>query len=242
MTMGIFHKSKRLGSKIGKGIAAVILLGILCVAVSNMFMIGTTTSQVISKIKSDEISFNNKQITKLEGNNPDCIIVLGASVYSNGDPSPMLEDRLDVAIKLYKQGVAPKILLSGDNGKTEYNELKSMAKYVKKKGVPNEDIFCDYAGFSTYDTAYRAKKVFDVNRAVVVTQSYHLYRALYGCKNAGIKALGVASDQERFKGQSARDFRELVARAKDVVMWAFRPNPKYLGEVISINGQGNCIY
>ena len=242
MTMRIFHKTIRIGGRIGKILAAVILLVILCVAVSNLFMIQTTKGQVTSNINSDEISFNNKQITTLKSNNSECIIVLGASVYSNGDPSPMLEDRLDVAIKLYEQGVAPKILLSGDNGKTEYNELKSMAEYVKKKGVPKEDIFCDYAGFSTYETAYRAKKVFDVDAAVVVTQSYHLYRAIYGCKNAGINVLGVASDQERFRGQSARDFREIIARSKDVVMWTFRPNPKYLGKVISINGQGNCIY
>ena len=96
--------------------------------------------------------------------------------------------RLDLGIKLYQEGVAPKLLLSGDHGQVQYDEVNAMKEYALQEGVPEEDLFLDHAGFSTYDSVYRAKKVFQVERMVVVTQGYHLYRALYGCEKMGIKA------------------------------------------------------
>lgn len=172
-----------------------------------------------------------------ENMKPDCILVLGASVRQDGSPSPILRNRLDTAATLYEMGKAPKILLSGDNGQEEYNEVAAMKKYLVERGIPEDNIVLDYAGFSTYDTVYRAKAVFCVDSAIVVTQKYHLYRALYGCEKMGIEAIGVpANDMGGDAGDSKRDFREIFARVKDFGMWIIKPDPKFLGEKIPIDG------
>ena len=123
-------------------------------------------------------------IDKVSGNF-DCIIVLGAFVYEDGTLCPMLADRMDTAITLYKNGTAPKLLLTGDHGGEDYDEVDAMKNYALEKGVPKEDIFLDHAGFSTYDSILRAKEVFGAKNAVVVTQKFHLDRALYIAKKNG---------------------------------------------------------
>ena len=150
----------------------------------------------------------------------------------------MLKDRLDTALKLYWAGVSPKILLTGDNGSVHHNELHVMLKYVRKAGVPEADIFCDHAGFSTYDSAARAKQIFRVKRMIVVTQTYHMYRALYDCSENHITALGVGADQQRYSGQLVRDVREVPARLKDFILVQMEEPPKLGGEVIPITGSG----
>ena len=111
----------------------------------------------------------------IEASEPyDCILVLGAGV-NEDEPSDMLRDRLDTAIELYNTGIAPKILMSGDHGCEDYDEVNVMKNYAIAKGVPSEDIFMDHAGFSTYESLYRAKAVFGAERVVVVSQKYHLY-------------------------------------------------------------------
>ena len=177
-------------------------------------------------------------LSSLQEMDADCILILGAGIEDDSTPSPMLKDRLDVGVWLYKLGAAPKILLSGDNGSIGHNEIHVMLNYVIEAGVPREDIFCDHAGFSTYDSMYRARDVFCVSKAIVVTQEYHEYRALYIGQKLGLEVKGVSSDQERYAGQFYRDFREMLAIAKDFFKAAVEADPVVGGEVIPISGSG----
>lgn len=174
--------------------------------------------------------------TKFEG--ADCIIVLGCKVKEDGTPSDMLADRLERAVELYRAGVAPKILMSGDHGTEEYNEVLAMKQYAIDAGVPAEDVFCDHAGFSTYETMYRAKEIFGVEKAVVSTQKYHLYRALYVGSGLGIDCIGVPADYHTYRGQWVRECREIAGRCKDCLKLIFKPEPTYLGSQIPITGNG----
>ena len=168
----------------------------------------------------------------------DCIIVLGCKVRPDGSPSDMLKDRLDVGIELYKQGIAPKLLVSGDNGQVEYNEIHVMLNYAKNAGIPAEDIFCDHAGFSTYDSMHRAGSIFNAKRVIVVTQEYHEYRALYIGKKLDLEVIGVASDQRKYFGTTYRETREILARLKDFFKALVKSDPALGGEVIPISGSG----
>ena len=154
---------------------AIIVLGI------NAYVKGSTKNQII----------RNNDYSNLQ--DIDCIIVLGAGVWGE-NPSPMLEDRLLEGINLYKNNVAPKIIMTGDHGREEYDEVNVMKKFAMDKGVPSGDIFMDHAGFSTYESLYRAKEIFEADKVVIVTQEYHLYRALHIANKLGIEAYGVASD------------------------------------------------
>lgn len=221
-------------------LALLILLILVYMLIANVVMVDSAKVGVRGTVTSWDEWLSRDELRDIRGFDADCIMVLGASVYTDGSPSPMLRDRLDVAIRLYKAGAAPKLLFTGDSGQDEYNEIGPMIKYARDKGVPVEDIFCDYAGFSTYESVYRADFIFGVQKMLVVTQSYHIYRALYGCDRMGIEAAGVASDQKVYVGQSMRDLREVLARAKDLVMWAARPDPTFFGEKIPITGVGNA--
>lgn len=169
----------------------------------------------------------------------DCVIVLGCRVYDNERPADMLRDRLEAALSLYESGVVDTFLMSGDHGQTDYDEVNVMKDYAKSRGVPSERVFMDHAGFSTYETMYRAKEVFKVERAVIVTQSYHLTRAVYIAGKLGIDAYGFSADLRTYAGQTSRDIREALARVKDAVKCIFKPEPKYLGEAIPISGNGD---
>lgn len=167
----------------------------------------------------------------------DCMLVLGA--YAVGDRlSPMLQDRVEQGIALYEAGAAPKILMSGDHGREDYDEVNAMKSYALAKGVPDEDVFMDHAGFSTYESAYRAKAVFQAQTVIIVTQEYHLYRAVYVARRLGLHAYGVASDPRPYKNQAMREIREIAARNKDFFYSIFKPKPTYLGEVIPVFGDG----
>ncbi len=173
----------------------------------------------------------------LDDNGYDCIIVLGCGVWGE-TPTPLLSDRLDAAIMLYNAGVASKLLMSGDHGRTDYNEVSVMRKYAIDRGVRSEDIFMDHAGFSTYETMYRATDVFGVNKAVIVTQKYHLYRALYDASSLGIEAKGTIATGYVYASQILLDFREAIARVKDFIWCAVKPEPTFRGEKIDIHGSG----
>ncbi len=185
-----------------------------------------------------------KRILTLEKANQleyvDCILILGAGVWTNNEPSPMLQDRLDTGIQLYHDGVSDKLLMSGDHGRKDYDEVNVMKQYAIDAGVPSEDIFMDHAGFSTYESLYRARDVFEVKKVVVITQKYHMYRALYDGKGLGLEVYGVASDPRRYAGQAKRDAREVLARIKDFIYIIAKPKPTYLGEAIPVNGNGNA--
>lgn len=169
----------------------------------------------------------------------DAIIVLGASVYPDGTPSGILQDRLDDGIALYFAGAAPKIIMSGDNGTESYNECWAMKRYAIAQGVPSEDVFCDHAGFSTYETMYRARHVFGAERIVVATQTYHLYRALYDAQGVGMEAIGVPSDYGEYANQSWYDIREVFARTKDFFQVLFSVPSTFVGDPISLDQSGD---
>lgn len=169
----------------------------------------------------------------------DCILVLGCQVNTDGSPSDMLADRLKRGVELYNLGAAPKLLMSGDHGREEYNEVETMKRYAIDAGISSSDVFMDHAGFSTYESIYRAKKIFEADKIIIVTQKYHLYRALYVADKLGVEAYGVASDYHTYLGQPKREVREVLARNKDFVISAVKPEPTYLGEVIPVSGNGD---
>ncbi len=214
-------------------IALVVVIGV------NVYVVKSTEDNIVVAYETPEAHIARDEAEKLSSIEPDCIMVLGASVNADGTPSPMLRDRLDTAIDLYHSGVASKLLLSGDNGQIVYNEVQAMKNYAMDAGVDESDIFLDHAGFSTYESVYRAKYIFEVDSMIVVTQTYHLYRTLYGCERMGISAMGVASDQYTYAGQEVREVREVMARDKDVVKWIFKPQPTFLGEAVPITGSGD---
>lgn len=169
----------------------------------------------------------------------DCILVLGCGVWDDGRPSHMLEDRLKRSLELFDLGAAPKLLMSGDHGRVDYDEVATMKQFVIDQGVPSEDVFMDHAGFSTYESMYRAKEIFQAKKIIIVTQGYHLYRAIYIAERLGMEAYGVASDYRTYTGQPVRDLREILARVKDFGTCIFKPEPTYLGEAIPIWGDGD---
>ncbi len=206
--------------------AALLLTGTALLLLPNAYMVRTTQSNIIpAEEAADHAEW-------------DCAIVLGAGV-RNGKPTPMLRDRLLTAIALYQNGAVGKLLMSGDHGTEDYNEVGIMKAFAMEHGVPDSDIFMDHAGFSTYETMYRANEIFEARRVIVVTQTYHLYRALYDAERLGLEAVGVSADLEAYRGQTARDLREILARDKDFLWCLFRPEPTYLGDKIPVNGDGS---
>lgn len=168
-------------------------------------------------------------------------IVLGALVYQNGTPSSMVADRLDTAIQLYKLGKVQKLLISGDHGTTTYDEVNAMLKYCVDRGVPDEDVFTDHAGFDTYDTMYRARDVFKVTDCLVVTQGFHMPRAIYTARHLGLDATGVVADIQTYQSEWKSSLREWPARVKAIWQLSVtHPEPKYLGPAIPIDGDGRA--
>ncbi|HAB67442.1 MAG TPA: SanA protein [Firmicutes bacterium] len=204
----------------------LFVVGILLVLGINIYVVLSTKNQIIDieELKKEE--------------NIDCIIVLGAGIWGD-EPSPMLEDRLLEGINLYENGVASKIIMSGDHGREDYDEVNIMKDFAINRGIPSEDIFMDHAGFATYDSIYRAKEIFEAKRVVIVTQDYHLYRALHIANSLGIEAYGVPSNPRKYGGQFIRDIREILARDKDFIKCLFKPKPTYLGESIPVSGNGD---
>ena len=223
-----------------KILLAIIVIGMItglaCILI-NSRVVRTTEDQIAYTVRGD-VEIKSFAVDNLKNFDADCIMVLGCGIEDEETPSPMLKDRLDVGIELYKQGAAPKILLSGDNGTEKHDEIHVMLKYAKEAGIPDKDIFCDHAGFSTYDSMYRAGSIFNARRVIVVTQTYHQYRALYIGDKLGFEACGVASDQETYFGQSFRESREILARIKDFFKSMLRSKPTYGGDAIPISGSG----
>ncbi len=173
----------------------------------------------------------------------DCIIVLGCKVQSDGTPSHMLNDRLEVGVDVYyglaEQGNGTKLLMSGDHGTEEYNEVYAMKQFAIAEGVESSEIFMDHAGFSTYESIYRAKEIFGADKIIIVTQEYHLYRALHIADALGVEAYGVSADLRTYAGQLKFSAREILARNKDFLTAIIKPEPTYLGDLISLDGSGD---
>ena len=212
-------------------VAGCIAVAVIALVVTNAIVVGSTKDRIV-----DLESLQTQVQTEGEF---DAIVVLGASVLPDGRPSGILQDRLDCGVQLYFAGVAPKIIVSGDNGQATYNEVEAMKRYVVEQGVPSEDVFCDHAGFSTYESMYREKYVFGCERIVVATQTYHLYRALYCAEKLGMQAVGVHSDFHRYGGQIWFSTREALARAKDFVKVIVQPESTFVGDPISLNQSGD---
>lgn len=165
-------------------------------------------------------------------------IVFGASVTADGRPSTMLADRILAAVDLYQAGKVSRLLMTGDNGRSDYDEVTAMKRYAVAHGVPADRVTLDYAGFRTYDSCYRAKAIFGVTRAVLVTQRYHLPRALYLANSFGIDAVGLKAGWETYPRQGYYDLREAAALA---VTWyevnLLHPLPQYLGDPVDLERQ-----
>jgi SanA protein len=163
-------------------------------------------------------------------------IVFGAGLWPGGGLSPILEDRVNRAIQLYESGKVKKILMSGDNRFVYYNEPGNMALYAVKKGVPRSDVVIDYAGRRTYDTCYRARAIFGVSDAILVTQGFHMPRALFTCNKLGVRAIGVTSDQRQYSRSLyfRNHLREVLASARAFLdVYFLKPTP-VLGPKIDI--------
>jgi vancomycin permeability regulator SanA len=165
-------------------------------------------------------------------------IVFGAAVRHDGKPSTILADRVAAAVDLYKAGKVRRILMTGDNSSLHYNEASAMKRLAVELGVPADRVNLDYAGFRTYDSVYRAREVFGVTDAILVTQGYHLPRALFLARSIGIDAAGFKAGLELYPHQSYYSLRELPA---GVVAWyqanVFHPRPRFLGEPVDLESQ-----
>ena len=171
----------------------------------------------------------------------DAILILGAYVFPSGNPSLMLYDRLMYGLELYNAGKAPKIIVSGDHGREEYDEVNVMKDFLMERGVPGEDIFMDHAGFNTYDSLYRAKNIFCCEDLIVVSQDFHVLRALYIAKELDMNAVGVASNPRKYSGILKSNIREIASRPKAFLQAEIlKPKSKYLGEIIPISGSGQA--
>lgn len=211
-------------------LAAIFIVGLAClIALSgiNGYMVLAEKGRIVSA----------EEAAKLK--DVDCILVLGCGLEADGTPSQMLTDRLLTCIQLYDSGAAPKLLMSGDHGRTDYDEVNAMKQFAIDRAVPSEDIFMDHAGFSTYESIYRARDIFKAKKVIIVTQQYHLYRALYIADKLGLEVYGVESDLRIYGGQSLRDARELLARMKDFFNVIIQPKPTFLGDAIPVNGNGD---
>lgn len=168
-----------------------------------------------------------------------CVIVPGALVYGDS-PSPMLQDRLDVAIEVYRSGKADRFLLSGDHGRKDYDEVGAMHAYLSAKGIPEDRIYLDHAGFDTYDTLYRARDVFQVRQAIIVTQEFHLLRANYIAGQLDLRVQGVTSDLRAYPRSTWYRVREVFARVK---AWldceVLHSAPTFLGSPLPIDGDAS---
>ena len=154
---------------------------------------------------------------ELADKNTDLILVLGAGLNADGKPSPMLAERLDTAAALYKNKAGQKLLLSGDTDQNYYDETKAMQTYLKEAGIPEKAMEIDPDGSNTYNSVLRAKNKFNAHRVIVVSQQYHLYRALNIAKTLDLKAYGVPADQHPWEGRHVYESREFWARIKDVL-------------------------
>ncbi len=218
---GLFHRLMRL---------SLLLMAIVALLMAGLLRIDAEVATIGAQ----------NMVSAASADKADCVLVLGALVRADGSVSPMLRDRLDVALALYEAGVAERILVSGDHGTAHYDEVNAMRGYLIGCGVPSEHIFMDHAGFDTYDSLYRARDVFLVRSCVIATQEFHLKRALFIADALGLQAQGVDAALNTYGKASYYRLREVFARAK---AWlecrVLDAKPTVLGPTIPITGDGN---
>lgn len=212
------------------GLLSLFVLGMAAVLIFNSVVCNSVKEYILPADEAAELQ------------DFDCILVLGCGVHDDGTPSAMLYDRLQRSVEMYEAGVSDRLLMTGDHGREGYDEVDTMKTFAVDAGIPSECVFMDHAGFSTYESMYRAKAIFGAQKVLIVTQEYHLYRAVYIARQLGLEAYGVDADYRGDSGQTARDVREVLARVKDVGSCIFKPEPTYLGEPIPIWGSGELTH
>lgn len=177
--------------------------------------------------KTEDRILTPHELSRMEGEF-DCILVLGCRVYSDGTPSDMLYDRITTGVSLYRAGVADKLLMSGDSQHPSYDEIGAMVRVADEQGIPTEAILTDPMGLSTYESILRLRDAFHGRRVVIVTQEYHLHRALYLAEKLGLDAYGVRADLRPYQKQLQMELREILARCKDVYYGLKQPPPPWM--------------
>lgn len=197
-------KIKKVIDKTLQIITLIVAVSMALIAVINLYVVMSVSARI-----KDYESFDGHY---------DYIIVLGCGIINNSIPTDLMVDRLDMAIRLYEDGAAPKILLSGDHRVDDYNEVAVMKTYMLDRGIPEDVIVCDDYGLSTSETMERASRLFGVKSAIIVTQKYHLSRAVYLAGNYGIECEGVIATGHTFVAQPYYSAREYLARVKDFIL------------------------
>jgi SanA protein len=205
-----------------KKIKICTLVIVTFVVIVNLYIIKSTSEQIFYEQKN----LPEKQVA----------LLLGAKVYNNGNLSHIMQDRAETAIGIYNAGKVDKILISGDHGTISYDEVNTIKKYLLNKNVEREDIFTDHAGFDTYDSIYRARDIFRVDSMIIITQKFHLPRAIYIANSLGLESVGIVADKRQYLARAKNTIRENGARVKAFFNVLFRAKPKFLGEVIPITG------
>ena len=222
--------SKSIRKKVRKMMKALLLIGLLGTLITLLARVRVHAAAAHLVKPQEEVQ------------NAGTALVLGAYVYPDGQPCPLLQDRLDTALDLYRQGHVKKFLLSGDHGSADYDEVNSMKNYLISKGVSPEVLYLDHAGFDTYDSLYRAKHIFEADRVVVVTQLFHLRRALFIGRSLGLEVEGVAADRRRPEELLYLQLRELGANLKAVWEVGRKRQALCMGSPISLNGPASVTH
>lgn len=224
-------KKNLTANKYIKIISLVLLIlgaiGFLTVLVCNIIVLSSPRENIISFDQACDIT------------DADCIIILGAAVKPDGTMSRVLTERVDMGAKLYSAGISNRILASGDHSRDNYNEVGAMKDRLVELGIDENVVFTDHAGFDTYDTMYRAKEIFKAKKVVIVTQQFHISRAVFIAKALGLDAYGVASDVDYRYFKPKTEIREIFARTSYVFQALIKPEPKFLGETIPIWGEAS---
>jgi len=205
-----------------KKVVLICVIGVGIIFVVNWYILKSTKGQIF--YEQDKLP--EKQTA----------LLLGARVYSDGRLSHVMQDRAETAIEIYKLGKVRKILISGDHGTSEYDEVNTIKDYLLRKGVKSEDVFTDHAGFDTYDSIYRARDIFEVDSMVIVTQKFHLPRAVYIANSLGVESVGIVADKRIYIDKERSAIRESIARIKASLNVIFNAQSKFLGDSIPIVG------
>ncbi|MBE6751719.1 MAG: SanA protein [Ruminococcaceae bacterium] len=214
--------------------------------ISLALIVGVILAQIPILINAYIYEYASKYVLTVEETKDysvDCVLVLGAGV-RNGSPTPILQERILRSTEIFDTGCTDRILMSGDHGREDYDEVNTMKDFATDNSdVLATNILMDHAGFSTYESMYRAKEIFEVDSLIIVTQEYHLYRAIYDARRLGLEAYGVCADgyfNFSLTKELYNDSREFLARVKDFFWCIIKPEPTYLGEVIPISSPGEA--
>ncbi len=214
-------------------IAIAAVLWIMQVAISEMAL-----CNIILVASADEYVLTFDEAVKIQ--DVDCIIVLGAGVNEDGTMSYVLSERVRTGANLYIAKASERLLLSGDHSREDYNEVGAMKDYMVSRDISPDVVFTDHAGLDTYDTMYRAKEIFKAKKVLIVTQEFHISRAVFIARSLGLEAYGVCCDEEARYFNLLTEIREFCARPKYLLDAIIKPEPKHLGEAIPIWGEASA--